>query len=83
MTLNARLLSRERFSRMSTPDSDQPALLAIDGPVATLTLNRPTAFNSINLAIAQRLEQLALQVEADNSIRVLVVEGAGRALRRP
>lgn len=64
---------------MSTPDSDQPALLAVDGPVATLTLNRPTAFNSINLAIAQRLEQLALQVEADDSIRVLVVEGAGRA----
>ena len=64
---------------MSIPDSDQPALLAIDGPVATLTLNRPTAFNSINLAIAQRLEQLALQVEADNNIRVLVVEGAGRA----
>lgn len=64
---------------MSTPDSDQPALLAIDGPVATLTLNRPDAFNSINLAIGQRLEQLALQVEADNNIRVLVIEGAGRA----
>lgn len=64
---------------MSTPDSDQPALLAVDGPVATLTLNRPNAFNSINLAIAQRLEQLAVQVEADDNIRVLVIEGAGRA----
>ena len=32
--------------------SEYPALLRIDGPIATLTLNRPTAFNSINLAIA-------------------------------
>ena len=42
--------------------TDQPALLSIDGAVATITLNRPTAFNSINLAIAQTLEQLAAQI---------------------
>ncbi|MCO5129920.1 MAG: enoyl-CoA hydratase-related protein [Xanthobacteraceae bacterium] len=64
---------------MSTPASDQPALLAIDGAVATITLNRPNSFNSINLAIGQRLEQLAAEVEADDRIRVLVIEGAGRA----
>jgi enoyl-CoA hydratase/carnithine racemase len=67
---------------MSTPSTslpDDPALLRIDGPVATITLNRPAAFNSINLAIAQKLEQLAAQVEADNTIRVLVIEGEGRA----
>src|SRR5215475_984251 len=58
---------------------DDPALLRVDGPVATITLNRPTAFNSINLAIAQKLEQLAARIEADNSIRVLVIEGEGRA----
>jgi len=58
---------------------DDPALLRVEGPVATITLNRPTAFNSINLAIAQKLEQLAAQVEADNDIRVLVIEGEGRA----
>mgnify|MGYP000364852932 CR=1 FL=1 len=64
---------------MSTPESDQPALLAVDGAVATITLNRPNSFNSINLDIAQRLEQIAAQVEADDRIRVLVIEGAGRA----
>ena len=58
---------------------DDPALLRVEGPVATITLNRPIAFNSINLAIAQKLEQLAAQVEADNDIRVLVIEGEGRA----
>jgi enoyl-CoA hydratase/carnithine racemase len=58
---------------------DDPALLRVEGPVATITLNRPTAFNSINLAIARKLEQLAARIEADNSIRVLVIEGEGRA----
>ena len=59
--------------------TDQPALLSIDGAVATITLNRPTAFNSINLAIAQTLEQLAAQIAADDTIHVVIIEGNGRA----
>jgi len=58
---------------------DDPALLSIDGPIATITLNRPAAFNSINLAIAQKLEALSAAVEASDDIRVLVIEGEGRA----
>src|SRR5712675_2457903 len=58
---------------------DDPALLRIDGPVATIRLNRPGAFNAIDLSIARKLEQLAAQVEADDDIRVLVIEGEGRA----
>ena len=56
-----------------------PALLAIDGAVATITLNRPASFNSIDLAIAKRLERIAAEVEASDEIKVLVIEGAGRA----
>src|SRR6201992_1878984 len=59
--------------------SDDPALLRIDGAIATITLNRPAAFNSINLAIAQKLEALVAEVEANDDIRVLVIEGEGRA----
>lgn len=59
--------------------TDDPALLRIEGPIATITLNRPAAYNSINLAIAQKLEQLAAQIEADSAIRVIVIEGEGRA----
>jgi enoyl-CoA hydratase/carnithine racemase len=59
--------------------SDDPALLRVDGPIATITLNRPAAFNSINLAIAQKLETLSAQVEASDEIKVLVIEGEGRA----
>jgi enoyl-CoA hydratase/carnithine racemase len=62
---------------VSSPDD--PALLRVDGPIATITLNRPTAFNSINLAIAQKLEALSAEVEASEEIRVLVIEGEGRA----
>jgi enoyl-CoA hydratase/carnithine racemase len=58
---------------------DDPALLRVDGPIATITLNRPAAFNSINLAIAQKLEALGAEVEASDEIRVLVIEGEGRA----
>jgi enoyl-CoA hydratase/carnithine racemase len=36
--------------------SDEPARLTIDGPIATITLNRPAAFNSIDLSIAKKLE---------------------------
>ena len=69
---------------MSTPVPshslpDDPALLRIDGAVATITLNRPSAFNSIDLSIAKKLEQLSSNVEASDEIRVLVIEGEGRA----
>jgi enoyl-CoA hydratase/carnithine racemase len=58
---------------------DDPALLRIDDAIATITLNRPAAFNSIDLSIAKRLEQLGAEVEASDRIKVLVIEGAGRA----
>lgn len=58
---------------------DEPALLRIEGPIATITLNRPTAFNAIDLSIAKKLEQLGLEVEASDEVRVLVIEGKGRA----
>src|SRR6266568_2287515 len=66
---------------MTAPISqpDDPALLRIEGPIATITLNRPTAFNSINLAIAQKLEQLAAYIEGADDIRVVILEGEGRA----
>ena len=64
---------------MPTPVSaslpDDPALLRVDGPIATITLNRPAAFNSIDLSIAKKLEQLSADVEASDDIRVLVIEG--------
>jgi enoyl-CoA hydratase/carnithine racemase len=67
------------FAKSTPAHPDDPALLAIDGPIATITLNRPAAFNSIDLSIAQKLEQLGAEVEASDDIRVLVIQGEGRA----
>ncbi|VIO70785.1 enoyl-CoA hydratase/isomerase family protein [Bradyrhizobium ivorense] len=59
--------------------ANDPALLRIEGAVATITLNRPAAFNAIDLAIAKKLEALGAEVEANKDVRVLVIEGEGRA----
>jgi enoyl-CoA hydratase/carnithine racemase len=76
--LKARDIQMSTAPATASP-ADEPALLRIDGPIATITLNRPAAFNSINLAIARKLEALGAEVEASNEIRVLVIEGEGRA----
>jgi hypothetical protein len=67
------------MSDQAHSSSDEPALLHVDGPIATITLNRPAAYNSVNLAIAQKLEKLAMEIEASEDIRVVVIRGEGRA----
>lgn len=47
--------------------------------VAILTLNRPEAMNSFNLAMHRELQQAYAELDADSSVRVIVVTGAGRA----
>ena len=54
-------------------------LLDTQGPVATLTLNRPQAMNSLNLAIVGQLQRQLAALAADDSIRVLVLTGSGAA----
>jgi enoyl-CoA hydratase/carnithine racemase len=57
----------------------EPAQLTIDGPVATIMLNRPASYNSIDLSIAKKLRELAAEVETSDGVKVLAIEGAGRA----
>jgi enoyl-CoA hydratase/carnithine racemase len=49
------------------------------GPVARLTLNRPKALNSMNLAILAELDRRLTEIEADDEVRVLIITGAGPA----
>jgi 2-(1,2-epoxy-1,2-dihydrophenyl)acetyl-CoA isomerase len=53
-------------------------LLTRDGPVATLTLNRPDALNALDPAMIDALVQHVATVAADESLRVVVLCGAGR-----
>ncbi|HLI21218.1 MAG TPA: enoyl-CoA hydratase [Stellaceae bacterium] len=47
--------------------------------VATLTLNRPQARNALSVALMNALQSLLDAIAGDNSVRVLVIAGAGRA----
>jgi len=47
--------------------------------VATLTLNRPDRLNTISGPMLAQLSKLLVQADADRSVRVIVLTGAGRA----
>jgi enoyl-CoA hydratase/carnithine racemase len=53
--------------------------LTLQGGVARLTLDRPRQGNRIDLAAAQALVAAAEAIELDDSVRILVLEAAGRA----
>jgi enoyl-CoA hydratase/carnithine racemase len=50
-----------------------------DDGVATLTLDRPEALNSFTVTMARELERFFLDTAGDDTIRAVVVTGAGRA----
>jgi len=60
----------------TTSASDQ-VLVKRDGPIVTLTFNRPEARNAMTWEMYQRLYDTCEEVDADESIRVLVLKGAG------
>jgi 2-(1,2-epoxy-1,2-dihydrophenyl)acetyl-CoA isomerase len=53
-------------------------LLDRHGAVAVLTLNRPQAGNTFNMALALALEQRVDEVIADDGVRCVVLTGAGK-----
>ncbi|UUW91455.1 enoyl-CoA hydratase-related protein [Pimelobacter simplex] len=54
-------------------------LLEVDAGVAVLTLNAPTRFNALTVAMADELVAALAAVEADPSVAALVVRGEGKA----
>lgn len=54
-------------------------LLEINEGVALLTLNRPDSLNSFNTEMHDHMKIVLKKITEDNSIRVLVITGAGRA----
>ncbi len=57
--------------------ADEHVLVTRDGPVVTLTFNRPEARNAMTWGMYQRLNQTCEEVDADDSVRVFVLKGAG------
>ncbi len=54
-------------------------LYAVDGPVATVTLNRPESLNTIVPPMPDEVEQAVYAAVRDPQVKVIVVRGAGRA----
>ena len=51
----------------------------IDGPVATLTLDRPEALNALTVPMKLALREGLDRIAADRSVRAVILTGAGRA----
>ena len=65
----------ETVAATTTP-TDQ-VLVSRDGPIVTLTFNRPEARNAMTWEMYQKLYDTCEEVDSDDSIRVLVLKGAG------
>jgi len=47
--------------------------------VATITLNRPDAYNALNLPLGRELFSVSIELDEDPDVRCVVITGAGRA----
>lgn len=59
--------------------SYETILYDVDGPIATITLNRPEALNTIIPPMPDEIEATVTRAVADPAVKVIVVRGAGRA----
>jgi len=57
--------------------SDDVVLLEVADGIATVTLNRPQAMNALNRAMRRRLYEVMRVVDADESVRAVILTGAG------
>src|SRR5512144_332728 len=81
-TKRGRHVTMRRFTSLhpeearAVPTQDE-TLVTRDGPVVTLTFNRPEARNAMTWGMYDRLYEVCEEVDADDSVRVLVLRGAG------
>lgn len=61
------------------PTDEAMLLRRDDGGVATLTLNRPAQFNALSSAMLEALLAEVDRIARDESVRVVVLAGAGKA----
>jgi 2-(1,2-epoxy-1,2-dihydrophenyl)acetyl-CoA isomerase len=47
--------------------------------IGTLTLNRPDAYNSLNMVLGRELFSASLELDEDPDVRCIVITGSGRA----
>ncbi len=62
-----------------TDPQDQPVLYAVEHGIATITLNRPDAMNSLDVATKVALRDAVTSAAGDPAVRCVVLTGTGRA----
>lgn len=79
--MRARTDTRRECLEVQTVDYDLPKELIVDGngPVRTVTLNRPHHLNAVNEPLHDALSDVWRQLRADADTRVVILTGAGRA----
>lgn len=65
-------------SENQTSSAEDSILVEHRGPVAVVTLNRPAVLNALTADMTPRYAEILRQLDADSSIRAIVVTGAGR-----
>lgn len=58
---------------------DPRILLAFEGEIATLTLNRPEKLNALDQGMLTALEQAFDEIEANKAVRAMLLAGNGKA----
>lgn len=56
---------------------DQPLIVAVDGNIAIVTLNRPGSFNAFNAELRTKFASCVREMEQLADVRVVVLHGAG------
>ncbi len=57
----------------------QNLILTKENHIATITINNPKTLNALNTAVLKDLEQVFDDLQADKSVRVVILTGEGRA----
>ena len=57
---------------------EQPVLYAVEGATARITLNRPEKRNALNEAVVAGVKESLRRAADDESVRVIVIAGAGK-----
>lgn len=64
---------------MTTDDiANEDLLYEKDGPIATITLNRPERLNALSLAMLRGLSAALRDAETDRHVRAIILTGAGK-----
>ena len=63
----------------TTPSSSGKLLITKDGPVTTVTLNRPEVHNALDKELSKELNLAMKEIDTDRECRVVILKGAGES----